>query len=359
MTERCAHFGACGGCSFQDMPRDEYLEMKYQGVCSAIARQNLDSSSVTRPLMAPAASRRRTTMALSLDEGVARTGFHAARSHDVVDLNECLVLTPPLVCLVRSFRRIVPLLLKNGERAELRMIETDHGADFGLYLPRPAGAAVCRTLSNWATGERVARVTVNGQLVFQLDAPSVTVAKVPVALPPGAFLQPTEEGERFLQDCVREAVADARRVVDLFAGCGTFSFAVARKASVHAVDADAAALAALDSAARKASGLKPLTIETRNLFKRPLQTNELDRFAAAVLDPPRAGAHAQAKVLAASRLRRIGYVSCNPESFARDARALVDGGYAIAWVRPVDQFLWSSHIELAALFERRQIGNRN
>jgi 23S rRNA (uracil1939-C5)-methyltransferase len=171
-------------------------------------------------------------------------------------------------------------------------------------------------------------------------------------VPPHSFLQPTRYGERILQDAVCDAVGRVARVADLFAGCGTFTFALARSASVHAVDSDRPALSALEGAARKAEKLKPVTSEARNLFSEPLQPAELKRCDACVLDPPRAGAGAQSAMLARSVIRRVAYVSCNPESFARDARILADGGFRIAWIRPVDQFLWSSHIEFAALLER-------
>ncbi|MGH6889128.1 MAG: class I SAM-dependent RNA methyltransferase [Rhizomicrobium sp.] len=353
MTNLCAHFGVCGGCALQDISDEACLTLKYRIVCDALAGHGLDAARVGHPHAVAPASRRRASLAVSLRDGVAETGFRARRSHAVVDLRECRVLTPALVALVQSFRGIVPSLLRNGEEADLRLTETENGADLALKLPRRCTPDVAQALSRWATREGVARVTVNGRTAVQLARPEATLAGVTVALPESAFLQPTREGEAILQAHVCEAVGRAKRIVDLFAGCGTFALALARRASVHAVDSDAGALGALADAVRRASGLKPVTTEVRDLVRLPLQTREFDDYNAAVLDPPRAGALAQAKMLAGSRIGRIAYVSCNPQSFARDARVLADGDFEVGWVRPIDQFLWSSHIELVALFERR------
>ncbi len=219
-------------------------------------------------------------------------------------------------------------------------------------MTREADAMLTAALARWGAQNGVARFSVNGEIAVQFAPPRVQFSSVEVALPIDSFLQPTGQGEERLQDGVREAVNGAKRIADLFAGCGTFTFSLARTASVHAVDSDALALAALLAAARKGRQLKPVTVETRNLFKRPLAGKELDQFEAVVIDPPRRGALSQVKTLAASRVRRVAYVSCNPDTFAQDARILVDGGFRASWVRPVDQFLWSSHIELVASLER-------
>jgi 23S rRNA (uracil1939-C5)-methyltransferase len=352
MTELCAHFGVCGGCAFQDIPDAECRDLKYRMVCNALERHGLDSACAALPFIVAPSSRRRAVLAVVLRDGVAQIGFRAQRSHAVVDLRECRVLTPALVSLIQSLREIVPSLLRNGEDAELRLTESESGADVALSFARRNMVDIPQALSQWAARERVARVTVNGRTAVQLAEPEVNLADVTVALPERVFLQPTREGEEILQAHVREAIGRAKRVVDLFAGCGTFSLALARSASVHAVDSDTDALAALSDAVRRASAIKPVTTEVRDLFRLPLQTREFRGFDAAVLDPPRAGALGQAQTLAGSRIGRVAYVSCNSESFARDARVLADGGFGLDWVRPVDQFLWSSHIELVALFER-------
>lgn len=354
MTNLCAHFGICGGCAFQNLSDEACQAFKHKAVRDALERHGLETGCVGLPRSVAPGSRRRASLAIALRNGVAEIGFRARRSHAVIDLRECRVLTPALVSLVQSFRGIVPLLLRDDEEAELRLIETANGADVDVAIARWDAPELASALSRWAEREKVARLTVNGRPVVQFARPEVMLAGVTVSVPGHSFLQPTREGENILQEHVRESVGRAKRIVDLFAGCGTFALALARTASVHAVDFNASALDALAEAVRRASGLKPVTTEVRDLVRLPLQTKEFDAFDAVVLDPPRAGALAQARMLARSRIGRAAYVSCNPESFARDARVLADGGFALRWVRPVDQFLWSSHIELVALFERRQ-----
>jgi 23S rRNA (uracil1939-C5)-methyltransferase len=270
----------------------------------------------------------------------------------IVDLEECLVLTPALAGLVAPLRRVLGELMREGEQADIRLTEAGNGIDVGLRLARRADALDRATLARWAQQHDVARLIVNSEIAVQLRAPCVRLAGVEIELPPDSFLQPTREGEHIMQQAVREATKGAVRVADLFAGCGTFALALATRAPVHAVDSDDAALAALLAGVRRTQKLRPVTIERRDLSRHPLATKELDSFDTVVLDPPRAGASAQAEILAASRVKRLAYVSCNPESFARDASILAGGGLRIARVLPVDQFLWSSHIELVALLSR-------
>jgi 23S rRNA (uracil1939-C5)-methyltransferase len=352
MTRLCLHFGICGGCSFQNMPREAYSQMKRDLVVGALARHGFDDVDVHASVEVSPGTRRRATLAFATGSDAAETGFRAARSHAIVDLRECLVLVPPLTALIRSFRDLLPSLLRAGAQGELALTECDNGIDLALNMPRKMRTRLSPVFADWARRKNVARIVANDEIVVQFDNPIVRLADVEVAVPPNSFLQPTREGESILQETVCAALKGAARIVDLFAGCGTFTFAVARRASVHAVDSDNAALSALQGAVRTAQKLKPVTTEARNLFSLPLQRVELGHFDAAILDPPRAGASAQAAMLAGSAMRRVAYVSCNPESFARDARILAGGGFRIAWVKPVDQFLWSSHIELAALLER-------
>jgi 23S rRNA (uracil1939-C5)-methyltransferase len=352
MSRLCAHFGTCGGCSFQNMPPSAYAALKREQVVRALGRHGFDNIPVEMPAEVPPRLRRRATLAIAMRDGAAEIGFRAARSHEIVDLRECLVLLPSLVALARSFRELMPSLLRRGQEGELRLTQCKNGFDLALQIPDQINPALSRTFADWVRRKDVARLVINGDVLVQLTEPLILLNEVEVALPPNSFLQPTHEGEQILQDAVSGALPGASRVVDLFAGCGTFTFGLARRRRVHAVDSDAAALEALKTAARKAQKLKPVTVETRDLFSQPLQPLELKSFDAAVVNPPRAGASAQAKAIAKSVLERVVYVSCNPESFARDARIMSQGGFRIAWARPVDQFLWSSHIELVALLER-------
>jgi 23S rRNA (uracil1939-C5)-methyltransferase len=351
MNTLCRHFGICGGCAYQDLPDQTYRERKRARIVTALARHGLEAP-VEPPVIVPPGTRRRATMEAVKRGELVELGFHAARSHEVIDLQECLVITSAVAKLLAPLRRALGEILRNKEQAEVRLTEAENGIDLELRVPRtldPAGNAV---LAQWAQRNSVARVIVNGDVAVQLRAPHVRLAGAEVDLPPGSFLQPAREGEPMLQQAILEFTAGARRVADLFAGCGTFSLALAAQASVHAVDSDARALEALLAAARRTPRLKPVTIERRDLFRQPLQPPELKGFDAVVLDPPRGGAKAQASALAASAAKRVAYVSCNPESFARDAGILTGGGFRLLRVVPVDQFLWSSHIELVALLGR-------
>lgn len=348
----CRHFGTCGGCSFQDMPDDAYRALKRSFVADALAQHGLESVEVDNVIEVKPATRRRAVFKIAKRHGEVLAGFHAAQSHAIVDMHECRVIAPRLFALVGQLRELFTLLLNDGEDAEAHATDTDTGPDIALRWSRKPATAISAELARWAQKNKVARVTLNGSIATEFATPAVQFGKARVALPPESFLQPTREGETVLQQYVLAGVKNAKSVADLFAGCGTFTFPLAERARLHAVEFDKSALSAIANAARATQGLKPIATETRDLFKLPLSGGELKPFDAVVLDPPRVGALAQAKALAVSSVRRIAYVSCNAETFARDARILVNGGYRLIAVTPVDQFLWSAHIELAAAFAR-------
>ncbi len=351
MSALCIHFGTCGGCAVQDMAPAEYRALKRDIVVRALARHGIEAE-VAQALEVPEGTRRRCVFKIAKRGGEIAIGFHARASHDIVDMRACRVLTPALVALVPRLRAIMGEVLRDNDGVEARVTQTDNGFDLLLRWKKPSVPGLIARLAAWAERSDVARITSNNDILVELAAPALSIAQVQVRLPPGAFLQPTREGEMFLQDGVAEALSKARSAVDLFAGCGTFSLALARRMKVHAVELDAAQLAALAAATRAATGLKPVGTEKRDLFKRPLSAREFASFDAAILDPPRAGAAAQVAELARSGLRRIVYVSCDADSFARDARVLMGAGYKIGNVTPVDQFLWSEHIELVTCFTR-------
>jgi len=332
------------------MPATDYAHGKRAAVQSALLKAKVNAE-VMAPVIVPPRSRRRAVFKIkSLPEGL-HIGFHAAKSHTVIDMHHCDVLTPELFNLVGALRRRLEPLFGVGEAADLHVTQTDTGFDAQLKWRKGLTAALTAELSKALSGIGIARLTMGNEMVFETAVPLVTIGGVAVALPPNPFLQSTVEGEQALQGHVQKIVAKAKAIADLFSGVGTFALPLARKARVHAVEQDAPALAALAGAA-KAKGLKPVTTEARDLFKLPVSAAELAAYDALVLDPPRAGAEAQAKVLARSKVPVIAYVSCNADSFARDAAILVAGGYRIGPVTPVDQFLWSSHIELVAGFHR-------
>jgi 23S rRNA (uracil1939-C5)-methyltransferase len=348
----CRHFGRCGGCTLQDLPESQYRARKRDAVASALKRAGLEHAEVAEPAAVPPRSRRRAVFKISRRSGVTEVGFYALKTHAIVDMQECLVLTPALFALTSRLRAAMNELLKDGQNAEAHVTEADNGIDVAFRAPLKLTSALTAALAQAAPQLKAVRIVWNGALAFESAAPTVQFGKAVVRLPPESFLQPTREGESVLRAHVVDAVGKAKSVADLFSGCGTFSLPLAERARVHAVEREPSMLDALLGAARAAQGLKPITTAKRDLFKLPLAAAELNRFDAVVLDPPRAGAEAQARALARSTVPRLAYISCDAHTFARDARILVDGGYRIATVLPVDQFLRSEHIELVAAFAR-------
>jgi 23S rRNA (uracil1939-C5)-methyltransferase len=349
----CSHFGICGGCAVQDLSANAYRSFKRSLIVEALAGHGLSDAVVDGIIMVPPRSRRRATFKAAKRDGRIELGFHAQCSHAIVDMRECLVLTPRLFAAAQGLREMMAALLAEGEGVEFYLVEADNGFDLAIAWKRRTTSAIVAEIARWAPKLSIVRVTAGRDLLFETAAPEIALGLARVKLPPQAFLQPTREGERALQAGVADALGKAKSVTDLFSGCGTFTFPLAARARVHAVDSDAPMVAVLAAAARSASGLKPISTEKRDLFRRPLEPRELEKFDAAVLDPPRAGALAQVRMLAKSRLARIAYVSCDAASFARDARVLVDGGFRLDRIVGVDQFLWSAHIELVAAFSRK------
>lgn len=347
----CKHFGVCGGCQFQNLPPAEYRALKRGAIEKAFARNGLTVAVPDPVSVSPGTRRRAAFKAVKTSTGVL-LGFHAAQSHDIVDMSECLVLTPALTRLTPGLRAMLSEILKPGEAAELKVTDTPAGGDVSLRWGRKNDAATLTPLAEWAGRLGLARIARHGETLVELEKPFVRFGNAAVSLPSEAFLQPTEEGERLLQAFVTSALAKSRRVADLFSGCGTFSLPLAEMARVHAVELEGSHLEALAAAARQ-PGFKPVTVEKRNLFKLPLGVGELAAYDGLCLDPPRAGALDQARILAGAQLKRIAYVSCDGETFARDASVLTSGGWRIAQLVSVDQFLWSARIELAAQFVRR------
>jgi len=348
----CVHFGTCGGCAYQDVPDAAYRTLKRNLVVNALAKHGVEATVSDVAAVAPG-TRRRCVFKIAKRAGAVQVGFHARGSHSIVDMRECRVLTPGLFGLAAKIRAIMGEILNDGENAEAHVTEADNGFDIALRWPRKTSTALIAQFAQWAGHNNIARITAGNDILVELAAPTVRIASADVRLPRDAFLQPTREGEVYLQKQVADALSGSKTVADLFAGCGTFTFALAPKARVHAVEYEVPMLNALTAAAKATRGLKPVTTEKRDLFKVPLSAKELNQFDAVVLDPPRAGAPAQAAQLAKSKVQRIAYVSCSAETFARDARVLVDAGFKLGAITPVDQFLWSEHIELAASFTRR------
>jgi 23S rRNA (uracil1939-C5)-methyltransferase len=340
----CPHFGICGGCSLQHLADITYAGAKRDFVRAALAHRGFDPSVVAPVERVPPGTRRRARLAMTC----SAVGFHQRASHRIVDMKTCFILHPKLIAVAQALR---PL----GLDGTVSLTLADTGIDLLLELPRPLDLVALEALAQFAEAQDLARLSWRPGKetpvpVVQRGPVRMNFAGIVVDLPPDCFLQASAEAETIMRERVLAGVGDSRTIADLFSGIGTFAFALAKQAKVHAVDGDHAAIAALQAAARQ-SGRK-ITAETRDLDKRPLLTAEFDRFDAVVFDPPYTGAAVQAQELARSAVKRIVAISCNPASFARDARALVDGGYRLARVVPVDQFLWSAEIELVAHFVR-------
>ncbi len=358
----CPHFGPCGGCTLQHLEDGLYAEWKRGQVLQALARRGLAEIDVEDLVRIPAGTRRRAVLGARRQDrqdakGTLQVGFHARQSHRVVELEQCLVLTPGLVDLVGPLRRALDPLIGPEERWTLSATETESGIDLLLQTRREAALADREALAAFAERADLARVSwrqegAEAEPLVQRRAPVVTFGRVPVTPPPGGFLQPSLEGESALAALVLDSLPEAiGRIADLYCGCGTFTFRLAERARVLAVEGDAAALGALE-AARQAGVTDRVDARRRDLARQPLLPEELEDFDAVLFDPPRTGAREQAAELARSAMPLLVAVSCNPATFARDARTLVDGGYRLTSVTPLDQFLWSGHVELVGRFER-------
>ena len=346
----CRYFGVCGGCALQHWRQESYRAWKRGLVIAALAREGVEAP-VGDLVDAHGEGRRRAVLhARRTREGMT-VGFMAHRSHTVVAIEHCPVLAPALARAFAIGERIAAKLAAGKKPLDLQFTATEGGLDVDLRGSGPLDAAARSSLARTAADERLARLTRHGEIVAQLVEPTVQVGRTRVTLPPGTFLQATEAGENALAGIVREAAAGASNIADLFCGVGTFALRLAENARVLAIDADEAAVGALARAA-KAPGLKPVEATTRDLFRRPLAAAEFKGFDAVVLDPPRQGAEAEASALARAAVPRTIYVSCDPASFARDARILCQGGYRLAGVTPVDQFRYSAHVELVGVFQR-------
>ncbi|MDZ3836352.1 MAG: 23S rRNA (uracil(1939)-C(5))-methyltransferase RlmD [Rhodospirillales bacterium] len=355
----CPHFGRCGGCSLQHLDPSAYLAWKIGRLTGALAKADIAGYELRPAVTIAAGERRRATLSVESRAGSGgriALGFAETHSHAVVDLATCLVLAPRIVALLPALRALLADILAPGRRTRIAVVLLDGGLDVVLNWPKPPPPALFERLARFAHEADLARLSwrkdasAPAEPVVQRRPAQVVIAGVPVAVAPGCFLQATARGEAALVDAVLEGTEGAGAVADLFCGVGTFALPLAAAgARVHAIDADPDAVDALAAAAR---GNPRLATERRNLFARPLAAEELDRFDAVVLDPPRAGAREQARALAASKVPVAVCVSCNPDTFVRDAKILSGGGYRLVKLTPVDQFLWSAHLELAAVFAR-------
>lgn len=351
----CRHFEQCGGCALQHLDPDNYRKAKLCGLRAALSRVGIDAG-VVRPLRLVPPVRRRARLGLLRPRDArqpGRLGFRQRFRHELVDLRECLVLEPALFAAAGLLRRLVPELLPPGNAAEATLTRTDSGIDLLIETGDQPSLAALEALAEFADKGDLARIVWRSPskeiLVVERRPVRIMLSGVPVLLPPGIFVQASEAAEAFLVAEVVAGVDRRRPALDLYAGLGSFAFALAGVGAVHAVEGDPRAAASLADAARAVPGV---TVERRDLARDPLRPEALCGYAAAVFDPPRAGAARQAAALAASPLDTVVAVSCNPATFARDAARLTHGGFRLEHVIPVDQFVWSPHLELVAVFRR-------
>lgn len=353
----CRHYGACGGCSLQHLDEAYYRAWKRSRVVEALARAGLRDVPVAAIIPIRADSRRRALFAVKQARERARLGFKQRRSWSLVDIDVCSILHPDLQARLPALKALARLIEAPAFTLAATLCRNGLDIDLGgANFAPPAPAAISR-LTDAMRASGCIRLSFRGETQIVFERPIIEFDGAPVAPPPGAFLQASREGEAALIGLVRENAGNARKVCDLFAGCGAFSLPLACAASVVAVDNDAPAVEALAEASANAQRLalpvKPIRVVRRDLFERPLTVEELSHFDAVVFDPPRAGARAQAETLALSSAPMAIAVSCNPATFARDAAILVAGGYRLEKVTPVDQFVYSAHVELVGVFRKR------
>ena len=354
VAARCRHFGSCGGCAAQHMGEELYAEWKRDAVVAALRHRGLDHDVAPLRRVAPG-TRRRAVLTVRRLGGRSLLGYHRRRSVDLVDIEECPVLLAGIVGKLPALRTLAAALA--APEVRLTVLVTAGGLDVAAEtgerrsIRRPAPEAVAE-LGRIAMQHGLARISLDGEVVIERVRPVLRMGEVDVAVPPAAFVQAVQASEEIMRELVAAALGRPKRVADLFCGVGTFTFALAHHARVLALDSDAEAVAALTGAARHAQGLKPIEAKVRDLFREPLSARELEPFDAVVLDPPRAGAQRQAQELARSKVGTVIAVSCDPGTLARDATILAGGGYAVESVTPIDQFVYSAHVEAVAVLRR-------
>ena len=348
----CPHFGVCGGCALQHWHAAPYRAWKRESVAAHLSHAGI-AASVADLVDAHGEGRRRAVFhARRTTHDVLQVGFAALRAHRIIPIDRCPILAPPLAGVIDAAWAIAEGLKPTAKPLDIQATATDAGIDMDVRGSGPITPPLILALARAAEAHKLARITRHGELVAQRGASTVQIGRATVALPPGAFLQPTTLGEETLARLVLEHAGSAKAAADLFAGVGPFALRLAERARVLAADSDAAAIDALRGAGAATSGLKPITAVERDLFRRPFVAQELTGIDAVVFDPPRQGAEAQARELAKSRVPVVVAVSCNPATFARDARILIEGGYRLGQVTPVDQFRYSAHVEVVAPFTR-------
>ncbi len=348
----CPHFRSCGGCALQHASDGFLAEWKTGVVRKALAAQGL-AAEFRETVTSPAGSRRRAGFTGRRTKKGAMVGFHAKGSDLLLPIPSCVLLHPDIMAAMPLYEALTKIGATRKVAVEIAVTLSAGGLDVAVSNAVAADGPMLAELGQLVGASGIARLSWNGEVIATRTPPVQCFGPAQVVPPPGAFLQATQAGQDALTAAVLEAVGGARNVADLFAGCGTFTLLLAERADVLALEGDSALIAALDAGWRKGTGLHRVVAQKRDLFRNPLLAEDMRGLEAVVIDPPRAGARAQVAELAASDVGRIAFVSCNPVTFARDAKVLVAAGYGIDWLQVVDQFRWSAHVELVAAFSRQ------
>jgi 23S rRNA (uracil1939-C5)-methyltransferase len=350
----CKHFGTCGGCTLQHWADALYSEWKQGLVTSALARAGI--AAPVEPLRSyPVSSRRRAALTARSDGGKIALGYNAARTHDAVDLEECPILLPEIAQTLPHLKAALSASMPAKSEAKITVTAAANGLDCAIQGP-VLRAAVNAKVIGILGAAGIIRAFWNDDLVLLAAAPLISFSGIGVTLPPNVFLQAVEQCEhdmaRWVLDALSSGKAASGPICDLFAGLGAFTFPAATLAPVTAYEESQAAVVALTAAAKRAKGLKAVSATRRDLYRNPLGPLELNKFASVIIDPPREGAEAQARALVSSKIATVAMLSCNPTSFARDAAILTGGGFQLTRLAAFDQFRFSAHVEIAALFQR-------
>lgn len=349
VTPPCRHFTVCGGCALQHVERNAYLAWKRAKVVDALRSAETLISEI---IPCAPASRRRASFSARRGEVGTIFGYSRAFSHELVDIEECPILVPEIATRLPMLRDLAARMGKSRLPFHMAVTRTETGLDVAVTDHGAPSPQDRKTLSDFVMRSDIARLSIDGEIIIEPKKPQVDFGGTIVSPPPGGFLQAVASAEEAMASLVLSHLGKSKKVADLFAGSGTFALRLARQSEVHAVEGDAAALVALDRGFRMGTGLKRVTMEKRDLFRRPLMFKELNAFDGLVFDPPRAGAEDQSKQIARSDIPKVAAVSCNPTTLARDIAILTAGGYQLKSVTPIDQFLWSPHVEAVALLEK-------
>ena len=349
----CRHFGECGGCALQHMEEGAYRDWKCSQVAEALRLRGIEAKVASLIPCAPQ-ERRRVTFTARRTEAGMLLGYNRALSHTIIDIEECPIARPEIIAALEPLRVLARIMCGTDKAFRLTVTVTASGLDVAAHGSGKLAEKARNTASDFAMRAGLARLSVDGEIIIEPRKPVVLFGDIAVSPPPGAFLQAVAGAEQIMADIVSAHLSKAKRIADLFSGAGAFALRLAKGAEVHAVEADAASLAALDRGFRFGSGLKRVTTERRDLFIRPVTTKELNAFDGVVFDPPRAGAEAQSRGIAKSEVPLVAAVSCNPATLARDLSILIEGGYTLQSVVPIDQFLWSPHVEAVAFLTKKK-----